>query len=485
MTRMSMESKITVTNGRFSKEIEHSELPQAIEEGFDHPFVRGCTLVGNDRWMFEIPLKEIESIQEAGLREVLEQQRRDWLQQQASRATATADSAPGTSASCVRADDSPVTDSGDAIRDDVSVSADGLIAQLNQSEESAAAERRELEEEIAKAKGWRYATAMTRLWWIDNRSSITKQLRGSGISAAVHISLLLLLASFFIEPEAQPKTIFLSSMSPSMPEVEEIVLDPTPLEITEPEDSEESEEVAPVENTQPQAFDAPDFMGAVRGDAIKPPAKPSADSGKGEAKSLKQSSFFGNKVTAVNYVYVIDNSNSMTGGRFETALNELMISVSQLTPRQRFYVIFYSDMAYPMFHPQPARQLLPATPRNKEMLRRWLGTVQLCLKTNGKDAIQAAFQLQPDVIFVLGDGAFTDGASRLFAANPQSKIPLHTLGMEVKTKDAVTFKKLAEANGGTYKDVGVSPQARAFAKANPRPRNTSRGPIWGLKLNPK
>ena len=28
-------------------------------------------------------------------------------------------------------------------------------------------------------------------------------------------------------------------MSPSMPEVEEIVLDPTPLEITEPEDSEE------------------------------------------------------------------------------------------------------------------------------------------------------------------------------------------------------------------------------------------------------
>ena len=145
-------------------------------------------------------------------------------------------------------------------------------------------------------------------------------------------------------------------------------------------------------------------------------------------------------------------------------------------------MIFYSDMAYPMFHPQPAQQLLPATPRNKEMLRRWLGTVQLCLKTNGKDAIQAAFQLQPDVIFVLGDGAFTDGASRLFAANPQSKIPLHTLGMEVKTKDAVTFKMLAEANGGTYKDVGVSPQARAFARRIPG-HDVSRAHL-GLKLNP-
>ena len=109
-------------------------------------------------------------------------------------------------------------------------------------------------------------------------------------------------------------------------------------------------------------------------------------------------------------------------------------------------------------------------------------TVQLCLKTNGKEAISAAFALKPDVIFVLGDGAFTDKASNFFAARPQKQIPLHTLGMEVKGSGAVAFKKLAKSNGGTYKDVGVAEGALAIAGFHKR--NNSRGPIWGVTLSP-
>ena len=187
----------------------------------------------------------------------------------------------------------------------------------------------------------------------------------------------------------------------------------------------------------------------------------------------------------MDYVFVIDNSNSMTKGRFETALNELLIAVGQLTAKQRFYVIFYSDTAYPLFHPRPAEDLVNATSRNKQRLRVWLDTVELCLKTNGKEAISAAFALDPDVIFVLGDGAFTDKASSFFASRPQKKIPLHTLGMEVKTSDSVAFQKLAKSNGGTYKDVGVAQGALAIAKRFPRQRNTTRGPVWGVKLKPK
>ena len=108
--------------------------------------------------------------------------------------------------------------------------------------------------------------------------------------------------------------------------------------------------------------------------------------------------------------------------------------------------------------------------------------MQLCLKTNGKEAITAAFALKPDVIFVLGDGAFTDKASDFFAARPQKKIPVHTLGMEVKAKDSVRFQKLAKSNGGTYKDVGVADGALVIAQRFPRKRNTTRGPIWGIKL---
>jgi len=480
-----MKDMITVSNGRYCKKIDVAELGKAREDGFDRPFERGYTIVGNGRWIFEVPIAEVEGSASSELLELVESERREWLQ-----GTAASDHVP----SEVRDDGSgtqslpnaaPLAVTGGTKGNASIPIRDGLLMQLNQVELEAQQERKELEQQVAETKGWRYYLAATQLWWKDHQSSLVRQLRSSGISAAVHISILLILASLFLEVEKEPETVFLASATSTMPEVEEVIFESTPLEISEPEESQETEESAPVEETQPQAFEAPDFVGAVRGDAIAPPAKPAAASGKGESMALKESTFFGNRVTAVNYVFVIDNSNSMTNGRFETALNELMITVSQLTPRQRFYVIFYSDVAYPMFHPQPASQLVPATPRNKEMLRRWLATVQLCLKTNGKEAISAAFQLNPDVIFVLGDGAFTDRASTFFASKPQNKIPLHTLGMEVKPKDAITFKQLADAHGGTYKDVGVLPQARVVAKQNPRPRNTTRGPIWGLGLGQK
>lgn len=471
-----MPGKITVSNGRYCKQIDRADLATAREQGFERPFDRHTTIVGNDRWVFEIPIGELKTIAGSDLKELVSAEREEWRNPERSTPEITPEIPSGLGVPS--SESSPSTSrSGSTL--------ENLLTQLDQAETEARHERVLREQQVEKSTGWRRYGSATQLWWHDHRSRVLKQVRSNGISAAVHISLLLILASLFLEAEEEPKSLILASSTMLMPEVEEMIIDATPLEITEPTESEQEEQSSETDESEPQVFEAPNFMGAVRGDAIKPPSKPSSASGDANSMALKESSFFGNKVTAVDYVFVIDNSNSMTGGRFETALNELMISVSQLTPRQRFYVIFYSDTAYPMFHPRPAKQLLNATPRNKEMLRRWLGTVQLCLRTDGKQAIQSAFQLQPDVIFVLGDGAFTDKASAFFASKPQKKIPLHTLGMEVKPKDAITFQRLAEANGGTYKDVGVSPQAKAFAKMNPRPRNTTRGPIWGLLLKPK
>jgi hypothetical protein len=82
------------------------------------------------------------------------------------------------------------------------------------------------------------------------------------------------------------------------------------------------------------------------------------------ASEKTSASFFGSKQLASSFVFVIDNSNSMTKGRFETALNELAKTVMALNPQQSYYIIFYSDTAYGLFHPQTARNLVPATPRN-------------------------------------------------------------------------------------------------------------------------
>ena len=109
----------------------------------------------------------------------------------------------------------------------------------------------------------------------------------------------------------------------------------------------------------------------------------------------------------------------------------------------------------------------------------------MCQKTNGKEAIQAAFDIKPDVIYVLGDGAFTDNAGKYFASQPKTKTVLHTRGMQVSSSLAKTFAALAKKHGGNYKDVGVLPAAAALAKRNPRPRLKTRTGPWGLELQAK
>ena len=470
MTRL-----VTVSNGEEFFRIDSQDLDDALADGFHRPFEQGQTIVGNERYLFEIPLSDVKTAAGDGLQEVLVAERRHWNRQQridGSGVTSERVASEGLPASTE-------TNPTECVAD-----ASVLMAGLTQAEQEAERQQQVAQQLLDDTEGWRWYLLWTRMWLEARRQTIGSQLRGSGISAAVHVALLLILASWFMKVDDEPKGLLLSATPSTDQVIQEVIIDPTPLEITEPTESTESEAPAEAEVVRTEPVATPDFMAAVSGAAIKPPASPAA-AGTGKMRPTKKPSFFGRKVAAVNYVFVIDNSNSMTGGRFETALNELLVAVNQLTAKQRFYVIFYSDMAYPLFHPMAANGLVPATPRNKEKLRYWLDTVQLCLKTNGKEAISAAFALNPDVIFVLGDGAFTDRASKFFAAKPQTKIPLHTLGMEVKPKDAVAFRELAKTNGGTYKDVGVADGARLFAKQNPRPRNSVRGPIWGLKLNPQ
>lgn len=192
--------------------------------------------------------------------------------------------------------------------------------------------------------------------------------------------------------------------------------------------------------------------------------------------------FFGTRAQGRRFVFVCDNSNSMGRGRFETTLDELMKAVSGMDARQSFYVIFFSDTAYRMFHPDPAPTLLPATVENKERLRAWLTTVEMCLNTRGEEAIEAAFALQPDVISILGDGEFGDRTVPLLTAPHSRAAMINTFGMDISPRGAEAFQAISGANAGTYTPVTVSPQAAAMAKVKPIPRNTTRGSVWGLKL---
>ena len=195
--------------------------------------------------------------------------------------------------------------------------------------------------------------------------------------------------------------------------------------------------------------------------------------------------FFGTKSSGNRFVFICDNSNSMGRGKFETTLYELMKSVNSMGPKQYFYVIFFSDTAYLMFHPTPANRMIPATEENKEKLAAWLYTVQMCLQTKGKEAAEAALALRPDVIYILGDGNFTDKTQQILCAPHNRRTVINTFGMNVNDAGEKELTNIAKANKGTFKRVTVSPQAAKAAKLNPIKKNNSRGPIWGIKLGAK
>ncbi len=482
---------VSVSNGIEFLLIPRDELPDAEASGYYRPESRGLTIIEKEGRLYEVALDESRAAEHSGYRDLLSRERRRPQQ---------VDSVPNAVPTCEAAETkleansliggTRVTANADeplAATPAVSMIPLSLIEAVTQSDREAEEQRIEQERQINEATGWRKQMLRFQFWFAAHQEGLLRQLGTNGLSIALHVVILLLLASFFLVSPERKEIVIMASPSTSDDIVEEFTMQPEVVEITEPTQAEDAD-ASPIEEVIPEiseAAETPDFLAAVSSMPATPPktpSKPAPIPGEGMESAKGKPTFFGSKFAAINYVFVIDNSNSMTKGRFETALIQLMLTVNQLTPKQRFYVIFYSDTAYGMMHPNRVANLVVATPKNKLLLGNWLNTVPLCLKTNGKEAIQAALDLDPDVIYVLGDGAFTDGAAKQFAAKPHPRIIIHTRGMEVDEKNAREFKLLATSHKGTYRDVGVMPEGATLAKQYPRPRNNKRGPVWGITL---
>jgi len=209
------------------------------------------------------------------------------------------------------------------------------------------------------------------------------------------------------------------------------------------------------------------------------------ESGKGWATAGTGSGgaeFYGVKTRGNKFVFVVDNSLSMNGGRFESACYELFYSVTKMSPDQQFYVLFFSDTAYPLYYPTPAQGMVPADRTNKDLLARWLPTVQLVLRTDARKAVETALAMKPSGIYILTDGAFTDDTSQMLLQMPKGRTTIHTVGMEIQGRHEETLKKIAEHHNGSYRHVRVDPQIRLKAQRIPRKRNSKPGPVWGIAL---
>jgi hypothetical protein len=175
--------------------------------------------------------------------------------------------------------------------------------------------------------------------------------------------------------------------------------------------------------------------------------------------------FFGARSKGDRFVFVVDNSSSMKGGRLEVAIAELKQSVDSLSPRQSFYVIFVSDQPYPMFYPEPAPALIAATAPNKERLAEWLPKAILASGKNREliTAMDMAAALQPHAVFLLWDGDLKysdkvrlDVMTHLTRPDNNWDFTVHTLGMGVTSLDAQqNLAAIAQAHGGTFSRIDV------------------------------
>ncbi len=182
----------------------------------------------------------------------------------------------------------------------------------------------------------------------------------------------------------------------------------------------------------------------------------------GNGTGAGQTSLFGVNDAGKKFVYVIDRSFSMEEhNAFRAAKAELLTSLSRLTEVQQFQVIFYNNAPlvlatredrFPMFFGTDAQRL-----QVSEQIR----SVSPDGGTRHMPAIQEALKYNPDVIFLLTDGA-EPALSRadLDSLKARNRLGTRIHCIEFGTGEPATtaaglpvsnfLMKLAEQNSGKY-----------------------------------
>ena len=342
-------------------------------------------------------------------------------------------------------------------------------------------------------------------------------------SALVHAVAILGLATIFVVVEAKPIRLALTVGDAAEPAFEEaaLVSIDTPAQPDEPVEllaEAAPTDVEPLALLEPAPSEllldaqapADDVGGAMA--ALDPSAMLAEIGGAGDAKPAGSgqggsaaggkpaAAFFGRAGQGRSVCFICDNSNSYSDGSFHVVLEELARAVDALKPDQSFFVIFASDAAYPLFHPAPVDALQPATVENKQKLRAWLGTVEMCRGGQGiHDAVKLAGALGAEVVYLLSDGELSASVVDRLEGADFGGAAVHTFGMQQTVIDRRTgevnpdklreqqgydrnLATIAIAHGGTFTPVFVAPQAVALERLRPIPRNRARGAVWGLKL---
>jgi hypothetical protein len=161
--------------------------------------------------------------------------------------------------------------------------------------------------------------------------------------------------------------------------------------------------------------------------------------------------FFGVSSRGRSFVYVIDCSTSMIEmNKFQHAKQELMRSIKELKPNQKYLIVLFSDGAYPMDDLEPIK----ATKQNIAKTMQWIYALEPEGGTNPLPALLYALALKPSAIFFLTDGRLPDGPLVIQAIQKENgpsrhQIPIHVVSFYTTQTEGM-MKFLAKTTGGNY-----------------------------------
>jgi len=165
--------------------------------------------------------------------------------------------------------------------------------------------------------------------------------------------------------------------------------------------------------------------------------------------------FFGLQVEGRKIVFVVDRSASMNyphpgpaKTRFGRLKIELVRAISKMSPEMQFYVIFFNRQ--PLY--MPSRTLQPATPDAQRKYLYWAAKVVAKGSTDPRVALISALRLRPDVIYFLTDGDFMPSVKRDLKKLRQRSVRIHTIAFGGKGAEDL-LKLLAARNRGQYRYI--------------------------------
>ncbi|WP_148080605.1 vWA domain-containing protein [Roseimaritima ulvae] len=293
------------------------------------------------------------------------------------------------------------------------------------------------------------------------------------VSMAIHVGLLLLLGVLTLSVHRpQDQLAFTATAAPSsVPEVLQtlqIESATTPHESDSDEPAERPLEIDPlgaIPLPSPQDLPAlPTTVSSAPHESLRPLLDSHDMLTALNADTHNSTRFCGVESGGNHFVYIVDSSQSMKNGRFESARRELLQAIDALQPQQRFYIMFYDIHLDRMCVSNPNQAdeyAVLASDENKRRARRWAMSVKLEQGAPPDEALSFALKLRPDVIFLLSDGEFPQRIEDLMAEKNRTRnlfgdagpiSILHTIGYH--SRDGETrMRRLAEANGGQYRYI--------------------------------